>query len=123
MDVAFGDADLVDRLALPQRNLAERTGERAVEREGDVLVDDEPAVARQLDDDLRVGESEALRACLWRNEERDGRERGRQNCTRGASRTGSSISKNGFSSNPNIPATRFVGIVSRAFSYVSTVSL
>ena len=38
-------------------------------------------------------------------------------------RTGSSISKNSFGPKLNMPATMLVGTVSRAFSYVSTVSL
>ena len=62
----------------------------------------------------RFGELERLRLRWCRD--RQGRERGDQNCTRGASRAGSSISKNVFSSNENIDATRFVGTVSRAFS-------
>ena len=123
MDVAFCDVDLVDRLAFAQRNVAVRAGERAVEREGDALVDHECAVALDLYDDVGVGEDVALRLRGGNCDERDGEHSRRQNCTRGASRACSSISKYGFGSNENISATRLVGIVWRAFSYERTVSL
>jgi hypothetical protein len=120
--VPLGDADLVDRLLVAERQLAEAAGEGAVEEEGDVLVDDQRAVIGRLDDDVAERKRETLRRRRRRSRERDRNGDG-QNCTRGASRAGSSISKNGLLSKLNQPATRFVGTVWRAFSYVSTVSL
>ncbi len=112
----LADADLVDRLTVAQRDLAERAGEVAVEGERDRFVDDERPVLLHHDVRPGVGEGEALRVRSGRDDQRDDGEGRRQNCTRGASRTGSSISKNGLLSNPNTPATRFVGTVWRAFS-------
>jgi len=120
--LALEDADLVDGLPVAERDLPERARERPAERERDVLVDDQRPVVRDLYDDIGERERERLRRRRGRSRER-GRDRDGQNCTRGASRTGSSISKNGLRSKWNQPATRFVGTVWRAFSYVSTVSL
>ena len=79
-----------------------------------LLSDRERPGALDEDGHRRLRDLERLRLRWCRD--RQGRERGDQNCTRGASRAGSSISKNGFSSNENMDATRFVGTVSRAFS-------
>jgi hypothetical protein len=61
LHVSLGDRDLVERLALPQGHLPERAAEAAEEVERDQLVDDEAAVALDLDDDLRRRECERLR--------------------------------------------------------------
>jgi len=59
-DVPLGDRDLVDALAFAERDVAVAAAEVAVEGEGDVLRDDEAAVARDLDDDVRPREGERL---------------------------------------------------------------
>ena len=59
-DVALGDRDLIEALALAERDVAIAAAEVAVEREGDVLGDDEAAVAGDLDDDVRPREGERL---------------------------------------------------------------
>jgi len=59
-DVALRDGDLVEALALAERDVAVAAAEVAVEGEGDVLRDDEAAVARDLDDDVRPREGERL---------------------------------------------------------------
>jgi hypothetical protein len=106
--------NVADRLPVPEGDVAVRAREVAVIGEGDALSDLERPRALDANGDFGFRELERLRLRGCRD--RQGRERGDQNCTRGASRTGSSISKNGFSSNENMDATRFVGTVSRAFS-------
>jgi len=59
-DVSLGDRDLVEALAAAERDVAIAAAEVAVEGEGDVLGDDEPSVARDLDDDVRPRERERL---------------------------------------------------------------
>ena len=63
-DVSLGDGDLVEALALAERDVAIAAAEVAVEGEGDVLRDDEPAVAGDLDDDVRPREGERLGVCV-----------------------------------------------------------
>ena len=53
LPVAFGDEDLVDGLALAQRDLAVGALVVADERERDQLVDDQAAVRLDLDGDVR----------------------------------------------------------------------
>ena len=77
------------------------------------------SAAGSENDFAAAGAAQASAASVGRDECRDAR----QNSTRGASRAAVSISKNSRGPNPNVLATRFVGTVSRAFSYVSTVSL
>jgi hypothetical protein len=59
-DVALRDRHLIEALALPERDVAIAAAEVAVECEGDVLGDDEAAVAGDLDDDVRPREGERL---------------------------------------------------------------
>jgi len=63
-DVSLGDRDLVEALAAAERDVAIAAAEVAVEGEGDVLRDDQPAVARDLDDDVRPREGERLGVCV-----------------------------------------------------------
>ena len=63
-DVSLGDRDLVEALTLAERDVAIAAAEVAVEREGDVLRDDEPTVAGDLDDDVRPREGERLGVCV-----------------------------------------------------------
>jgi len=75
-DVSLGDGDLVEALAVAERDVAVAAAEVAVEGEGDVLRDDETAVARDLDDDVRPREGERLGVCVpgerERRQQRDG---------------------------------------------------
>jgi hypothetical protein len=75
-DVTLGHRDLVDALALTERDVAVAAAEVAVEGEGDVLRDDETAVARDLDNDVRPREGERLGVCVpgerERRQQRDG---------------------------------------------------
>jgi len=75
-DVSLGDRDLVEALAAAERDVSIAAAEVAVEGEGDVLGDDEPAVARDLDDDVRPRERERLGVCVpgerERGQQRDG---------------------------------------------------
>jgi hypothetical protein len=124
--VALGHRYLVDRLAVAQRDLPERAGELAVEGEREDLVDDQAAVACDLDDDVRLRDRERLRRRLARERERgedDDRDPD-QKRTCGASRAaGSSTSKYSRGSKLNMPATMFAGTVSIALSYERTASL
>jgi hypothetical protein len=58
--VALGDEDLVDGLALAERDLAVGAAEVAHEREHDHLVDDQAAVLLHLDGDVGSGQRERL---------------------------------------------------------------
>ena len=60
-DVALGDRDLVERLPVLERDLAERAAEVTGEVERDRLVDRQAAVRRDLDDDVGRGKREGLR--------------------------------------------------------------
>ncbi len=62
-DVALRDRDLVDLLAVAERDLAEGAAERAVVDERDVLVDDQRTVLRDLNDDIGRLEREGLGLC------------------------------------------------------------
>jgi hypothetical protein len=74
VDVPLGDENLVDRLALAERDRPERAREGAVELERDVLVDDERPVPGELDDDVGCRERERLRLRgRGEDERRDGR--------------------------------------------------
>jgi hypothetical protein len=75
VDVALGDRDLVDRLAVAQRDRSERAGEGPVELERDVLVDDQRAVAADLDRDVGRREGERLSLGDGCRDERDERRR------------------------------------------------
>jgi hypothetical protein len=70
MGVSLGDADLVDGLALPQRDVAVGAAEVAVERERDVLGDGKAPVAPDLDDDVRARQRERLRGGVSGERER-----------------------------------------------------
>ena len=59
-DVSLGDRDLVEALAVAERDVAIAAAEVAVESEADVLRDDESAVTGDLDDDVRPREGERL---------------------------------------------------------------
>jgi hypothetical protein len=59
--LSLRDGDLVERLAVAQRNLAEGTAEGTVELEDDHFVDEEAAVALDLNRDVRRGQGERLR--------------------------------------------------------------
>ena len=59
--VALRDGDLIDGLALAERDLAVGAAEVAAERERDHLVDDEGAVLLDLDGDVRGRQGERLR--------------------------------------------------------------
>ena len=61
LDVVLRDRDLVDRLAVAERDLAEGAAVVTVEREGDHLVDDQRPVRRDPDDDVRGRQRERLR--------------------------------------------------------------
>jgi hypothetical protein len=89
----LGDLEAGRTLAFAERNLAVGAAERAVERERDPLRDVERAVA--LDENGDVGFRQRERLGGGRLGEEEGGDGGgrRQNCTRGASRAGSSISK------------------------------
>jgi hypothetical protein len=65
-DVALRDRDLVDLLAVAERDLAEGAAERAVVDEGDVLVDDQRPVLRDLNDDIGRLKREGLGLCASR---------------------------------------------------------
>jgi hypothetical protein len=74
VDVSLADENLVDRLAVAERDRPERAGEGAVELKRDVLVDDERAVRGELDGDVGPGKRERLRLRGRGNDERgDGR--------------------------------------------------
>ena len=60
LNIPLRDADLVDALAVAQRDVPVRAAEVAVERKGDVLGDDDASVARDLDDDVRPRKRERL---------------------------------------------------------------
>ena len=60
-DVSLRDRHLVERLALAERNLPESAAEGTVELEGDHLVDEQAAVAGDLDRHVRRGQGERLR--------------------------------------------------------------
>ena len=64
----LADADLVDRLTVAQRDLAERAGEVAVEGERDRFVDDERPVLTASRRPSGVGEGEALRVRSGRDD-------------------------------------------------------
>ena len=87
-----------------------------------MFVDDERAVRTHDDREARVRKSEVF-ASAGAAAKRD--EAAATSSEGDAWRlpTGSSISKNSFGPKLNMPATMLVGTVSRAFSYVSTVSL
>ena len=74
-DVPLRDGDLVERLAVAQRNLAEGAAEGAVELERDHLVDEQAAVAADLNRDVRRRQGERLRGGVpgerERREDRD----------------------------------------------------
>jgi hypothetical protein len=77
LDRPLEDGDLVDQLALAQRDLAEGAAEGAREREGDALVDDEGSVRADADDDVGAREVERLRRSRRRERERrEGRDAG-----------------------------------------------
>ena len=59
--VSLRDGDLVERLPVAERNLAEGAAEGAVELEHDHLVDEQAAVAGDLDRHVRRGQGERLR--------------------------------------------------------------
>ena len=59
---ALGHADAIDRLAVAERDVAKTAAERPAERVGDVLVDEQAAVLRDLHRDRRLREAERLRA-------------------------------------------------------------
>ena len=59
--LALRHEDLIERLALAERDLAEGAAEVAAEREHDHLVDDEGAVLLDLDGDVRGRQGERLR--------------------------------------------------------------
>ena len=59
--LSLRDGDLVERLAVAERNLAEGAAEGTVELEHDHLVDEQAAVAGDLDRDVRRGQGERLR--------------------------------------------------------------
>jgi hypothetical protein len=59
--LSLRDGDLIERLAVPQRNLAERAGEGAVELEDDHFVDEQAAVTGDLDRHIRRRQGERLR--------------------------------------------------------------
>jgi hypothetical protein len=75
LHVALCDGHLVDRIALAERDLAERAAEAAHEGEGDHLVDDDAAVLLHLHGDVGGGEGEGLCRRIPRQRERreDGR--------------------------------------------------
>ena len=117
--VALAGHDVVDRLAVAKRDLAERAGEVPREVERDAFVDEDRTVARELYLDVGLRQRERLRGRLGgrdqRGERRDDEEQraSAQNWTRGASRAAVSISKNCLESNPNVLATRLVGTLCR----------
>ena len=74
-DVALRHRDLVDRLAVAERDVAVGAAEVAREGEGDALRDDETAVTTDLDDDVRPRQDERLRGGVAGERER--RQRGR----------------------------------------------
>jgi hypothetical protein len=74
-DVALGDRDLVEGLAVAERDVPVGAAEVADVREGDVLADDEAAVARDLDDDVRARQREGLRGSVAGEQERAGERR------------------------------------------------
>jgi hypothetical protein len=69
----LGDSDLVDRLTLADGNVPIRATEVAVEGERDALVDDQRAVGREADDDVRVRQGERLRLGGLRRDQRERR--------------------------------------------------
>jgi hypothetical protein len=71
--VALRDLDRVGRLALAERDLAERPLELAVEQERQVLFDDKRSVGLDLDQDACFGEGEALAVSRRSRDERDQR--------------------------------------------------
>jgi len=75
VDVPLRDEDLVDRLAGPERDLTEAAREGAVERERDVLVDDQRAVRTELHDHVGRRQGEGLGLRERRRDERDQRRR------------------------------------------------
>ena len=100
----------------------------------DVLGDEQRAVGADPDGDVSARQAVGVR----RRGERERDERGREDeafaepaqlagavpkSTRGASRVTSSVWKYSRGLKLNMPAMTFVGTVSSAFSYVSTVSL
>ena len=58
--LSLRDRDLVERLAVAERDLAERAGKGAVELKDDHLVDEQAAVAGDLDRHVRRGQGERL---------------------------------------------------------------
>jgi hypothetical protein len=60
---ALAHADVADRLAGAQRDLPVAAAERPAERVGDLLVDDEAAVLRDLHRDRRLRQRERLGRC------------------------------------------------------------
>ncbi len=74
-DVSLRDGDLVERLAVAERHLAEGAAEGTVELEHDHLVDEQAAVPGDLDRHVRRGQGERLRGGVpgerERRQERD----------------------------------------------------
>ena len=96
--VAFADRNVLDRLALSDRDVAVRAAEVAAEVEGDVLAHEKRAVRADLDRDLGSGQRVRLGRGRRRREERRREEEEDEplqleNWTDGASRVTSSVSK------------------------------
>jgi hypothetical protein len=128
---ALRDRDVVDRLALAERDVAVGAGEGTGELERDQLANEQRRIRLDPDGDRRGRERVRLGECAERSDERGDRQREEdpeaaaqlENCTAGASRVTPSASKYARSRKLKIPATTFVGTVSSALSYVRTVSL
>ena len=114
--------------ALAERDFAEGSFEAPLEAERDPLRDGKTAVGLDANLDVRGRERERLRG-RPRDERERAQARGRDDCraaqnwTCGASRAGSSISKNSLGAKRKMPAITFVGTVCVALLYVRTVSL
>jgi hypothetical protein len=121
---ALRDRDVVDRLALAERNVPVSAGERAGEVKGDLLADEQRRIRLDPNVDSRSGERVRLGVRAEGSDERRDRQREEdpepaaqlENCTAGASRATPSASKYARSRKLKIPATTFVGTVSSALS-------
>jgi hypothetical protein len=72
----LGDEHVADRLAFPERDLPERSAERAFEEKRDRFLDQERAVGLDANVDVRLRQQEGLRLRRGRCREQEGESEG-----------------------------------------------